>query len=72
MRNTGEKMRKTLNKSFVVGFILGFILATTLSVYAAKIVGSNGYLMGWDVTVEGETVCSDPYVWIGTREIECD
>lgn len=35
-------------------------------------VGSNGWLMGWTVTKDGEEICDSPYVWIGTKEIECD
>ena len=38
----------------------------------AKVIGDSGYLMGWDVTYEGEVVCSDPYVWTASSEIECD
>lgn len=38
-----------------------------------RLVGDDGYLSGWDVTdSNGETVCSDPYVWHSTSELECD
>ena len=40
-------------------------------IHAAKMVGDDGYLMGYDVTVDGENVCSDPWVSVGSREIEC-
>lgn len=36
------------------------------SAYAARIVGGDGYLMGWDVVNgDGDTVCSNPFVWDG-------
>ena len=59
-------------KKFVAGFIAGLTTALTISAFAAKMVGSNGYLMGWEITKDGEEICSDPYVWTATREIECD
>ena len=59
-------------RTFVSGFICGALAAAALGAAAAQLVGDTGYLMGWDVTIGGETVCSDPYVWTLTREIECD
>lgn len=59
-------------RKFVAGFIAGALTALAASALAAQIVGSNGWLNGWEVTKDGETICDDPYVWVGTREIECD
>ena len=56
---------------FLTGFMLGAIIGTALMAEAAVVAGS-GYIMGWDVTKLGETICSDPYVWEATHEIECD
>jgi hypothetical protein len=57
---------------FLAGVIIGLVLGRAITVFAAQMVGSNGYLNGWDVTREGETICSDPYVYVNSREIECD
>jgi len=59
-------------KKFWFGLALGLIVGASTSSVAAQLVGNNGYLMGWDVQVNGETVCSDPFIWTGTKEIECD
>lgn len=59
-------------KRFALGLLLGLAFGFAVSAAAANVIGDNGYLMGWDVTVDGETVCSDPYVWVSTSEIECD
>lgn len=59
-------------KRFFSGFVFGVMLGATVSAFAAHLVGGNGYLIGWDVTVDGEEVCSDPYVWMSTRQIDCD
>lgn len=37
-----------------------------------RVVGGDGYLMGYDVVKDGAVICSDPFVWTGMREIECD
>ena len=55
-----------------VGLAIGLILGTMATSMAAGIAGNNGYLLGWTVTKDGEELCSDPYIWVGTREIECD
>lgn len=31
-----------------------------------------GYLMGFSVVKDGNTICEDPFFWEGTKEIECD
>jgi len=57
---------------FMAGAILGFFVGAAASAGAAVIAGSDGYLTGWSVTKDGEEICDSPYVWVGTREIECD
>jgi hypothetical protein len=43
-----------------------------MPVTAAALVGSTGYLMGWTVTKDGDEICSMPFVWTATKEIDCD
>lgn len=59
-------------RKFWLGVAVGLALGTSTTAVAAQLVGDTGYLMGWDVEVNGERVCSDPYVWTVTKEIECD
>lgn len=59
-------------KNFLLGLLCGGLLTTAAMVTAAQVVGENGYLNGWEVTKDGEEICSSPYIWKATREIECD
>jgi hypothetical protein len=56
---------------FIAELTLGIFLSLTASAWAAGVFGS-GTLSGWSVTKDGEEVCSDPSVDIGSKEIECD
>jgi hypothetical protein len=58
-------------RRFVMGFVVGLMLGGAGVAVAAQIIGSNGYLVGWDVRVKGQRICSDPFVWVATKEIEC-
>jgi hypothetical protein len=59
-------------KNLVTGWLFGLATGVVMSAVAAQVVGSDGYLNGWTVTVNGDEVCSDPYVVKSWREIECD
>lgn len=59
-------------KRFLAGTVFGLLLGVAAAATAAQLVGRTGYLTGWDVTVSGVTMCSDPYVWVNSREIVCD
>lgn len=57
-------------RNFIYGLITGIGIAATSATYAASIAG-DGYLFGWDVKVDGDVVCNDPWIWPGFQEIEC-
>lgn len=59
-------------KMFAIGLAMGLLLGATTGAIAATVVGDTGYLSGWEVKVGEDTVCSDPYVWTATHEIQCD
>ena len=58
-------------RNFVIGLVLGIFLGSSAGALAAGVFGS-GYLSGWSVTKDGKEVCSDAYVYGGSKEIECD
>jgi len=58
-------------KQFIFGVVLGLTLGLLGTAVAARVVGFDGYLPGWAVTIQGDTLCTNPYVWNVTRHIEC-
>jgi hypothetical protein len=59
-------------RKYLVGFVAGIALGAAIPAAAAVVVGDTGYLMGWSVTKDGEEICSMPFVWTATKEIDCD
>lgn len=59
-------------KQFAVGLAFGFLLGLTgAGLAAVKVSGDDDYLKGWEVVVKGKKVCTDPYVRVTSKEIEC-
>ncbi len=59
-------------KHFALGLAFGFFLGLTgAGLAAVKVAGNDDYLKGWEVVVKGKKACSDPYVRVSTKEIEC-
>jgi hypothetical protein len=59
-------------RRFLFGAAVGLAVGMVAPAIAQRVVGADGYLSGWDVTFQGRTICNDPFVWVSTREIECD
>jgi hypothetical protein len=59
-------------RKYLAGIATGLVIGLTAPLAAAQLVGDTGYLRGWSVTKGGEEVCYMPYVWVSSKEIECD
>lgn len=59
-------------RTLLVGVVIGVFFGATGTALAARVVGDQGFLLGWDVKVGSEVVCRDPYVWPTLQEIDCD
>lgn len=58
---------------FLAGVVLGLLLGSAATALAARLVGNDGYLLGWTVIDRHDRkICDEPFVWTGTRELQCD
>ena len=51
-------------KLFIAGLLVGSLVGSAVAGYSI--------LFGWTVTVNGTTICEDPYMNTAAKEIECD
>lgn len=58
-------------RKFIVGLTLGIAIGSATTALAAQMVGEDGYLFGYSVLINGDTICYDPWIWTSTQEIEC-
>lgn len=59
-------------KQFALGLAFGFLLGLTgAGLAAVKVAGDDDYLKGWEVVVKGKKACTDPFVRVTSKEIEC-
>ena len=58
-------------RKYLIGFAVGIAVSAASAATAAQIVGNSSYMMGWEVTVNGETVCTSPWAWVQTKQIDC-
>ena len=57
---------------FIAGAVLGLVLGIAVTAKAeVSVTGDIGWLFGWTVKVDRETVCKDPQVWVPAKEISC-
>ena len=68
--------RNDAMKTCIFGLAVGLIVSSAFAAYAdADDIESfiaSGYARGWTVSIKGNEVCSDPYVWSASKDIECD
>lgn len=59
-------------KQFALGVAFGFLLGLTgAGLAAVRVTGNDDYLKGWEVVVKGKKACTDPYMRVTSKEIEC-
>ena len=55
---------------FAAGLVLGLTLGAAVAAFARDEI-EDGYLSGWVVTMNRQTICADPYVYASSRMIAC-
>lgn len=58
----------------LIGVLLGSGITAAVARPGPTISGQSGYLSGYDVRVNRQRACRDPFVWVngdGTGTIEC-
>ncbi len=58
-------------KNFALGLTLGLLVGMAGTALAVSCSGGDDYLKGWEVIVKGKKACTDPYIRVTSKEIEC-